>query len=188
MARCTSWRRRSATRSPRAGSSEMARSPSSPRDLVAEALAAKRASRRIEFKGEFSPETPGSWCELVKDIVAIANSGGGVIVVGVDDAGCPTGWDPAPLLSLDPAEVVNAIAQHVGEQLDELEIAEAEKGGRRLAIVAVGTRTGSPLVFEKPGTYIDEAGHQKTAFDRGTVYFRHGAKTELARTRDLARF
>jgi hypothetical protein len=166
----------------------MARSPSSPPDLRAEALTATRASRRIEFKGEFSPETPGSWCELVKDIVAIANSGGGVIVVGVDDAGCPTGWDPAPLLSIDKADVVNAIAKHVGEQLDELEIAEAEKGGRRLAIVAVGTRTGSPLVFEKPGTYVDDAGHQKSAFARGTVYFRHGAKTEPALTRDLARF
>src|SRR5258707_670447 len=142
----------------------MVRSPSSPRDLLAEALAATRASRRIEFIGAFSPETPGSWCELVKDIVAIANSGGGVIVVGVDDAGEPTGWDPTPLLSVDPADVVNRIAKQVGEQFDELEISEAEKGGRRLAIVAVGTRTGSPLVFEKPGIYTDEAGHQKTVF------------------------
>jgi hypothetical protein len=166
----------------------MARSPSSPRDLLAEALSATRASRRIEFKGEFSPETPGSWCELVRDIVAVANSGGGVIVVGVDDAGRPTGWDPAPLLSIDPADVVDAIAKHVGEQLDELEIAEAAKDGRRLAIVVVGARTGSPLVFEKPGTYTDENGHQKTVFDRGTVSFRHGAKTEPALTRDLARF
>ena len=111
-----------------------------------------------------------------------------MIVVGVDDAGRPTGWDPAPLLGIGPAEIVDAIAANVGERFDELEIAEAEKGARKLAIVAVGPRSGSPLVFEKAGTYVDENRQQKTVFDRGTVYFRHGAKSEPALTRDLARF
>jgi len=44
------------------------------------------------------------------------------------------------------------------------------------------------LVFEKPATYVDNSGRQRTAFARGTVYFRHGAKSEPALARDLARF
>lgn len=166
----------------------MPRKPSRPSDLIAQALAAKRESRRIEFKREFSEETPGAWCELLKDIVAIANSGGGVIVVGLDDDGSPTGWDPAGLLGVDPADTVNSIAKYVGEQFDEVEIADARKDRKKVATITVGARTGSPLVFEKPGTYVDDQGRHKTAFSRGTVYFRHGAKSEPALARDLARF
>ena len=37
----------------------------------------------FELKREFSPN-PRAWAELSKDIVAMANSGGGVILFGVD--------------------------------------------------------------------------------------------------------
>jgi hypothetical protein len=157
-------------------------------DPLAAALTATRESRRIEFEPEFSRETPGAWCELIKHIVAIANSGGGVIVVGLDDVGAPTGWDPTDLLAVDPADVVSSIATYVGERFDEVNIVAATKDGRALATVVIGARTGSPFVFEKPGTYLDGTGDQKTAFARGTVYVRHGAKSEPASTRDLARF
>ena len=166
----------------------MPRSPAPLPDLLAEALVAKRASRRIAFKQEFSAHAPGAWCELIKDIVAIANSGGGVIVIGLDHDGKPTGWDPAALLAVDPADVVSSIARYVGEQFDDVEVTKAAKDSTKVAAIAVGMRTGSPLVFEKPGTYVDDHGNHKTAFGRGTVYFRHGAKSEPALARDLARF
>ena len=43
-----------------------------------------------------------------------------------------------------------------------------------------------PLVFARPGTYSVPGGKQKTAFAQGTVYFRHGAKSEPGTTEDLA--
>jgi len=46
-------------------------------DLIQKALTAKRESKSVEFKETFDPTSPGDWCEVVKDIVAIANSGGG---------------------------------------------------------------------------------------------------------------
>lgn len=153
-----------------------------------EALTAQRGSRRVEFVPAFSPEALGAWCELIKDIVAIANSGGGVIVVGLDNDGKPTGWNAAELLAANRGDVVSSIAKYVGEQFEDFEIAEAKKDGTTVATIAVGMRTGSPLLFEKPGAYVDDHGNQKTAFARGTVYFRHGAKSEPALARDLARF
>lgn len=157
-------------------------------DLVAEALESTRESRRIEFKGEFWPTAPGAWCELIKDIAAIANSGGGVIVVGLDNHGRPTGWEPDARLGVDPADITNTIAKYLGEQFDELVVAEATKGGKKVTTITVGPRTGSPLIFEKPGTYVDGQGQHRTAFSRGAVYFRHGAKSEPGSARDLARF
>jgi len=64
---------------------------------------------------------------------------------------------------------------------------EGRKLRRRLAVIVVAARTGSPLVFEKPGTYADGA-RQKTAFAKGTVYFRHGARSDPGSSRDIARF
>lgn len=155
---------------------------------VEQALHATRESRRIEFKREFSAVTPGAWCELLKDVAAIANSGGGIIVIGLENDGSISGWDPADFLRTDLADVTNTFAKYVGEQFDDFEIRSAKKGQRVLAVVIVRSRVGSPVVFEKPGTYSDGESHQKTAFSRGTVYFRHGAKSEPGNARDLSRF
>jgi hypothetical protein len=42
-----------------------------------------------------------------------------------------------------------------------------------------------PMVFTTPGTYDIGGGKQKTAFSVGTVYFRHGAKSEPGTSEDL---
>lgn len=42
-------------------------------------LAAKRESKHVEFKESFDPTASADWCELIKDVVAIGNSGGGYL-------------------------------------------------------------------------------------------------------------
>lgn len=60
-------------------------------DRLTAALSAKRESKTVDFKSSFDPESNGDWCELIKDFVAIANSGGGVILIGVADDGTASG-------------------------------------------------------------------------------------------------
>ena len=43
---------------------------------------ARRESRYIDFKERFDPDSKGEWVELIKDFAAMANSGGGAVVVG----------------------------------------------------------------------------------------------------------
>ena len=43
-------------------------------------------------------------------------------------------------------------------------------------------------MFRQPGSYETEQGRQKTAFVRGAVYFRHGAKSEPATSDDVRQF
>jgi hypothetical protein len=143
-----------------------------------------RESRGLDFKEQFNPDVPGEWCELIKDIVAIANSGGGRIVVGVKDNGQPSGWDPAPLLQIDHAKIVDRIARYVGEPFGEFETGSGEVRGKPVATIAI-SGVPIPMVFVQPGTYDIGGGKQRTAFGRGTVYFRHGAKSEPAHPRDL---
>jgi predicted HTH transcriptional regulator len=64
---------------------------------------AESESAELEFKASFDPAAASHWCELLKDIVAIANSGGGAIVFGVSDDGTPAAGELSAVLGIDPA-------------------------------------------------------------------------------------
>lgn len=154
--------------------------------LVDKALSAPKESGIVDFKTELDFSAPHTWCELTKDILAMANSGGGVILVGVDDSGKPCGGNLDPILILDPATVTDKVFKYTGVHFGDFEITARTRRGRAVAALEVGP-SETPIVFTKPGTY-SVAGGQKTAFSKGTVYFRHGAKSEPGTTRDLERY
>jgi hypothetical protein len=157
-----------------------------PRPLIDEALSAARETRAVEFKEEFDPADRRSLCETLKDVLAMANSGGGVILVGVDGQGRPTGGDVRRLLDTDPADLANKLAAFTGRDFDGLAVRSHTKGGKVVATVEVG-EAKTPLVPVRPGTYEKERGKQERAFSVGVVYVRHGAKSEPATSNDLER-
>ncbi len=63
------------------------------------AVSSDRETAAVEFKSAFDVHSNREWCELLKDVVAIANSGGGVIVIGLDDHGAPSNIDIAHSLT-----------------------------------------------------------------------------------------
>jgi len=145
---------------------------------------ANRESARVEFKEQLDPADGGEWCEVIKDIVAMANSGGGSIVLGVKNDGTLSGWNPFQLLSFDPAKIVDKIARYTGQQFSEFTIQESQRAGKRVAVIEVQA-VAVPMVFVRPGTYDIGSGKQKTAFGAGALYFRHGSKSEPAAPEDL---
>jgi hypothetical protein len=140
----------------------------------------------LELRRALALPEPRAWCELVRDVAALANSGGGVIVIGVDRQGRPTG---EPLLPgrADVADLVERLAVHTGERFDDIVPVDASKDGQRLVAIVVGERTGSPLLFERAGSYEDGDGVHEV-FGQGTTYFRHGPRSAPANARDVARF
>jgi hypothetical protein len=156
-----------------------------PGDAVARALTANRPSRSVAFHAGLSG--PGAWEELIRDVVAMANSGGGVVVVGLDLRGQPTGWDAADVLGSGRADLIDDVAAHVGDRVEAIDVVGTTKADVKVAAVVVGPRPRSPLVFERAGTYLDGDGQEQLVFPRGAVYVRHGGKSDAASTRDLAR-
>jgi len=154
-----------------------------------DAVRSKSESRAVDFKSKFDPAFPADWCELVKDIVAIANSGGGSILIGVDDDGkCCGPAACAKLLDLDPAVITDKIAKYTGAQFASFIVTSATRARGKIGVITIGC-ADPPMIFEKPGTYAVENGkqQQKTAFGAGTLYVRHGAKSEPARYPDIVR-
>jgi Putative DNA-binding domain len=155
--------------------------------LLALAAVAMKEARQLDFKREWDLGSAASWCEVIKDVAALANSGGGVIVFGVEDDGRASGADGGPIFALDQADITNRMFKYTNHQFADFEIARVERGGVELPALIVAP-SDVPIVFTKPGTYDVGEGKQKTAFAQGTVYFRHGAKSEPGNRDDLARW
>ena len=117
-------------------------------DLLARALAARRQSRRVVFRTAADDD----WRETVRDVVAFANSGGGVILL-----------EHAP----GRAAIASHIHELTGSDFANFDVVDAVKEGKAIVAVIVG-ETDAPIVFTG-----------------GTIYFRHGSKSEPATSKDL---
>lgn len=138
----------------------------------------------LEFKSRVDFKNNGEILELLKDVVAIANSGGGDIIIGLNSDGTPCETELSGTQSPDPATITDIIHRYTGTHFSDFRFIVSEKLGRVVWILNVGA-SDIPLVFSKVGTYEVPGGKQKNAFSLGTVVFRHGAKSEPATSEDL---
>lgn len=155
--------------------------------LLSRVTTAKRESTYLDFKREFNPSSKGDWCELIKDIVAMANSGGGVIAIGLNNGGTPSGIPVTDVLNVDDAVFLDKIRKYTSTDLVNMSIHEMCRDSHTIACIRV-YKSSYPVVFTSPGTYPIDNGRQKSAFSAGTIYFRHGAKSEIANQNDLRKF
>ena len=91
--------------------------------------------------------------ELLKDVAAMANSGGGVIVLGRNADGSDAGWDA----SLDRTEMIEAFVPFVGERFDDFSVVEASTNGSRFAVIIVPPRSARSSRLRE-GRYVHRRG------------------------------
>jgi hypothetical protein len=153
-------------------------------ELLRDALAANCETAQFDFKQQFDTESSREWLEIIKDVVAIANSGGGVILFGLDNTGQPSGDEVSHVTKVDPAVITDKIKRYTGQQFGDFVLTQVDKEGHIVVALCIA-EASLPIVFEKPGTYGVDGKKQRRAFSEGTVYFRHGAKSEPGNTEDL---
>jgi len=127
-----------------------------------EALAATRQSSRLAFAP--NPEAGQDWQNLIRDIVAIANTTGGVVLVGVDHKGKPIRTQESTLNAQDLSSRMQAFT---GTDFQDFRIQQTHNNSTAIII----GHSPTPLV-EK---------------ETGVVYMRRGGKTKPAETKDLQR-
>ncbi len=113
----------------------------------------------------------------------MANSGGGYIVFGVNDDGTPSGVDVGHVREVDPATIVDKIEKYTDQHFAEFAVHSTTRNGSEVVVLSI-KGASMPVVFASTGNY-ESNGRQKNAFQKGTVYFRHGAKSEPGTTEDL---
>ena len=105
------------------------------------ALNATSESERWDFKSSFDPDCNAEVLEIVKDIVAMANSGGGVIIVGLNDSGSIAATNVSKLLGWDAAKITDKLFSYTGVQFHKFQITRVEKLGQELcALLIEGVR------------------------------------------------
>ncbi len=150
-------------------------------------LDAKRSSKSLALVPSFDAAAPGDWCELVRDVVALANSGGGTIVIPAagDLSASLHANDDEPSTHMT-ARLTEAVARYTGIMFDGLHVETVEHDGRYALAIGVAP-VPMPLVFERAGAYTDRSGIQRAAFNAGSIYVRHGSRSEPARSAEVAR-
>jgi hypothetical protein len=140
----------------------------------------------IDFKEEFNPHEARDWCEVIKDLVAMANSGGGAIIFGVTDDGEPHPVELGRILELDPAKITDKIHKYTEQQFSGFVLEAGKRWGEDVVVLRVAP-SRIPIVFTAPGQYNppENSSKQKSAFAQGTIYFRHGSKSETGNSEDL---
>jgi hypothetical protein len=141
--------------------------------FLGRAAEAKRSSKRVELKDRFDPQAPGVWLELVRDVAALANSGGGVVVLSGD---------------VEEEQLHEELARHAEPEFEAFELHDIKRAGRPATAIVIEGVTNTPLVFTRTGRYRSADGDEHVAFARGGLYFRHGAKSEPATGADVRDF
>lgn len=152
--------------------------------VLDKAQSTKRESARVDFKQSFDVGNKGAWCEIIKDIVAMWNTKGGVTLIGLDNGGNPSGIQPPGERGFDSADIINKIEKYTGLSLDYASVCRFKRGSQQVAAIVV--EAGDILIaFDKDGQYAEDSGKPKCAFSRGIVYFRRGSKSEPGGTEEI---
>jgi|ERR1700728_657042 len=108
----------------------------------------------LDFKCAFDPSTdPACWCEIIKDIVAMANTAGGMIVFGVDDDGQDSPSFVDRITEIDPAIIVDKIFRYTGCQFANFEPVKVRRPSDEIRPGLVIGPAPYPMVFTLPGDY-----------------------------------
>ena len=153
-------------------------------ELVELGKSSEKESRRLDFKEQFDISSAADWANVVKDIIAMANSDGGVLVFGITDDGQHSAFDKDVVLKIDPAVISDKIHAYTGENFSEFKIVELKRGHKSLAAILIA-QSDTPIAFTRNGADAPVKGKQKPIFLKGTIYFRHGAKSEPGDTADI---
>jgi hypothetical protein len=133
--------------------------------FITRAAEARRSSKRVALSESVD------YIELVRDIAAMANSGGGVIVL-----------DGVP--GVDEELLHEQLARYAEPEFESFTVEPLIRGRRPSTAVVVEEVRNAPLVFTRSA----RVGGEHVAFVRGGLYFRHGAKSEPATGADVRDF
>lgn len=140
----------------------------------------------LELKEALDPTVKRDRLQLVKEIVAMANTKGGRILVGVTDAGERVGIPERDRIKWDGARIGDLVESYINPERVEISITFRRDGcpeGTIVVQLAVPYHPEPPLVISKVGTV-----QQKRILRKGDVLVRNNTKVEPASRRDFHRW
>ena len=142
--------------------------------------------KNSDLKAGFDPGDAKAKTNLVKDIVAMANSGGGQFIFGGDETSSP-GLSPKTAKALDSAKILDYVEKYVEKGYVHLRHDVQPGAGDKVVLTIAVEPADYPVVMRKDGTWADMR-NSSPVFYRGDMWVRHGSKTERLSQADMRRF
>ena len=143
----------------------------------------KGRSLRNTRGGSLTPG-PRAWAELCRDVVALANSGGGVVLFGVDDDGTHLGLGESLLAVLDPAKVTDQLRRKAPSAAISTRYVE-DVCDEQLYGALIVRLLDVPLVFDTEWGYNTSGGKHRIVIRPGALYVRTPGKSAPAQQGDV---
>ena len=133
-----------------------------------------RESAKLDYKVELDPSDTIHKVGLAKDIMAMANTAGGYVVVGVDDTGNVVGCDATLAARLDESVIRSQVAGYTSARIPLFVDNRIIYQGKRLVVITALPMINTLVVAETDGNIPKRS----AAFRKGDVLVRHGSASE----------
>jgi hypothetical protein len=132
----------------------------------------------------FDASCDASWSELIRAIVATANSGGGIVLVQWDDGARAV----SDQLSITAEVVTDHLARFIDSPFDDItvRVPAAASGGVEIFVGPAEFPIG--LSKEVSAAIVDGLEGKEATFGAGQFYFRHGNQVAVGTSADLRAF
>lgn len=145
-------------------------------------LSFKGERPKLDFKSAYDDASKKDTVGVVKDIVAMANTEGGFIVLGAENDGRACGLASTQADAVDDAKIASRLSSYLGASV-EIHVSHHKLDGLALVVITV-PRGHQLLVFEKDGQHSKPA---HAEFRAGDVFVRHSSKSERWYQEDVRR-
>lgn len=143
----------------------------------------------IEQITKFDFDRDADRLNLVRQVAAMINSGGGRIVLGAARHGEATGLHPEKAALIERAVVAELVDRYLRPDRVELTVERSTTAGGGVVVeLGIVGAAEPPVVLASAGTYLDRSDQEQTVFGAYTVYVRHNGRTQLARRPDFVRW
>ena len=140
--------------------------------------------RQQDYKLMFDPDNPEAKVDLVKNLVAMANAGGGQIVFGRDEISI-FGLDKATCQALDSARLIDIVTRYIKPAQIEISHEIHQISGSYILTIYVGAAK-YPIVMSRKGDWKGmNSRKERPLFLQGDIWIRHGSKTERITFEDM---
>ena len=143
----------------------------------------KRETNRLDYKETFLTTDKKHEQDFSKDISALANIGGGYLVVGVNDKKIPVGINTEVEKKLDPTRFSQIISKYLSPSLSlstYIGTYSFNKKDLRIALLYISEFEKRPYIIKDTFTYYDSRKKCDVSnLYKGTIYVRKHSSSQL---------
>ena len=135
----------------------------------------KSESAKLDYKERYAARDRLSAVRLAKHVLAMANTAGGYVVIGVKDDGTVCGLTEQETTELDEATIRQQVAGFSSVPISLSVTTRFECGGHRIAVVAILPLLDRVAVATCDGQFVGRSGNPELLFRKGDVFVRRGS-------------